>query len=159
MKLTRFGVAMTAAVFALALPAVGQANEVTTWNTIALNTVLAQPPISSSANSTAVFMAMTQGAVYGAVNAIDRHGRPYLVQRRFPKASVDAAVATAAYRVLDSTFPDQHLTLKADYDSSLAGVPDGSSKDTGVAVGEAAAAAMLAQGHDARTVIGCAFGV
>jgi len=158
MKLTRFGVAMTAAVFALALPAVGQANEVTTWNTIALNTVLAQPPISSSANSTAVFMAMTQGAVYGAVNAIDRHGRPYLVQRRFPKASVDAAVATAAYRVLDSTFPDQHATLQANYDNSLAGIPDGSPKDSGVEVGEAAAAAMLAQGHDARAVVPCSFG-
>jgi hypothetical protein len=61
--------------------------------------------------------------------------------------------------VLDTTFADQHATLKADYDSSLAAVPAGSSKDTGVDVGEAAAAAMLAQGHDARTVIGCAFGV
>jgi acetyl esterase/lipase len=78
-------------------------NEVTDWTSIALNTVAAEPPISSAPNATAVFMAMTQGAVYGAVNAIDRHGRPYLVQRSFPKASLDAAVATAAYRVLDST--------------------------------------------------------
>ena len=152
-------VAAVAAVFALALPAVARANEVTAWNTIALNTVLAQPPISSSPNSTAVFMAMTQGAVYGAVNAIDRHGRPYLVERSFPKASLDAAVATAAYRVLDSTFPNQHATLAASYDSSLGAVPEGRAKDSGVAVGEAAAAAMLAEGHDARSVIGCAFGV
>jgi hypothetical protein len=148
-----------AAVLALALPAVAQANEVTTWNTIALNAVLAQPPVGSSPNSTAVFMAMTQGAVYGAVNAIDRHGRPYLVQRSYPKGSLDAAVATAAYRVLDSTFPDQHTTLTTNYDSSLAAVPDGKPKDIGVEVGEAAAAAMLAQGHDRRAVIGCAFGV
>jgi hypothetical protein len=156
---TRVLTALVAGVFALALPAVARANEVTTWNTIALNTVLAQPPISSAANPTAVFMGMTQGAVYGAVNAIDRHGRPYLVERSFPKGSLDAAVATAAYRVLDSTFPDQHATLTASYVSSLAAVPDGAAKDTGVEVGEAAAAAMLAQGHDARAVIGCGFGV
>jgi hypothetical protein len=159
MKVTRLGLAVIGALVALALPAVAQANEVTTWNTIALNTVLAQPAISSAPPAAAVFMGMTQGAVYGAVNAIDRHGRPYLVQRRFPKASLDAAVATAAYRVLDATFPDQHATLTADYDSSLAGVSKGSPKDTGVEVGEAAAAAMLAQGHDARTVIACAFSV
>jgi hypothetical protein len=159
MNARRFGLAVVAVVFALAAPAVAQANEVTTWNTIALNTVLAEPPIASSPNSTAVFMAMTQGAVYGAVNAVDRHGQPYLVQRSFPKASLDAAVATAAYRVLDSTFPDQHATLTASYNSSLAAVPDGSPRDSGVEVGEAAAAAMLAQGHDGRAVIGCAFGV
>lgn len=159
MRLMRLGLALVGALLALAVPGVAQANSVTDWNSIALNTVLAQPPISSAPPAAAVFMAMTQGAVYGAVNAIDRHGRPYLVQRRFPKASLDAAVATAAYRVLDTTFPDQHATLKAAYDTSLAGVPEGSPKDTGVDVGEAAAAAMLAQGHDARTVIGCAFGV
>jgi hypothetical protein len=155
----RLGLAVVGVLLALALPAVARANEVTNWNSIALNTVAAEPPIGSAPNATAVFMAMTQGAVYGAVNAIDRHGRPYLVQRRFPKASLDAAVATAAYRVLDSTFPDQDATLTADYNSSLAAVPDGSAKDTGVEVGEAAAAAMLAQGHDARTAIGCALGV
>ena len=158
MKVTRLGLAVVGVVLALALPAVGQANEVTNWNTIALNTVLAQPPIGSSPNAAAVFMAMTQGAVYGAVNAIDRHGRPYLVQRRFPMASLDAAVATAAYRVLDTTFSGQHATLKAQYDISLGNIPDGSLKDTGVEVGEAAAAAMLAQGHDARAAVPCWFG-
>jgi hypothetical protein len=73
-------------------------------------------------------------------------------------ASLDAAVATAAYRVLDTTFPAQHAALKTEYDASLANMPDDSLKKTGVAVGEAAAAAMLAQGHDARTVIPCSFG-
>jgi hypothetical protein len=155
---TRRRLSLVGALLAVALPAAAQANEVTRWNSIALNTVLAQPPISSSPNAAAVFMAMTQGAVYGAVNAIDRHGRPYLVQRRFPKASPDAAVATAAYRVLDTTFPAQHAALTAEYDTSLASIPDGRPKDTGVKVGETAAAAMLAQGHDARSAIPCSFG-
>ena len=65
------------------------ANEVTKWNEIATNTVLAHPAITSAPPAAAVFVAMVQGAVYGAVNAIDRHERPYLVVRRFPMASMD----------------------------------------------------------------------
>src|ERR1043166_9379960 len=111
--------AALAAVIAVAVPAVAQANEVTNWNAIAQNTILAQPPNASAAPASAVFMAMVQGSVYGAVNAIDRQHRPYLVNRRFPHASEEAAVATAAFRVLDGLFPAQHAALQAQYDSSL----------------------------------------
>src|SRR4029450_1429537 len=105
MKPRRLGrLAVPGAAVALAVPAVASANEVTKWNEIAVNTVNAQTPITSAPNAGAVFVAMVQGAVYGAVNAVDRHGKPYLVNRRFPKASVDAAAATAAFRVLDSLF-------------------------------------------------------
>src|SRR5262245_61674914 len=84
-------------VVVLAVPTVAQAaNEVTKWNEIAVNTVNAQPPITSAPPAGAVFVAMVQGAVYGAVNATDRHGRPYLINRSFPKASPAAAAATAA---------------------------------------------------------------
>jgi hypothetical protein len=139
------------AVAALAIPATAAANEVTTWNAIAQSTVLAQPPNTSAPPATAVFMAMVQGAVYGAVNAIDRNHRPYLVYRRADKhASKEAAVATAAFTVLDATFPAQHSALQAQYDASLAAIPDGHSKEAGIEVGEDAAQAMLAQGHDGR---------
>ena len=93
---------------ALAVPAVASANEVTKWNEIAVNTVNAQPPIASAPPAGSIFVAMVQGAVYGAVNAVDRHGRPYLVKRSYPKASAEAAAATAAFRVLDTLFPAQH---------------------------------------------------
>jgi hypothetical protein len=139
MKTARLGLAAVAALVALVVPTVAQANEVTKWNEIAANTVLAQPPMASQPPAAAVFMATVQGAVYGAANAVDRHGKPYLVDRSFPKASLDAAVATAAFRVLDGTFSAQHATLQAAYDSSLAAVPDGSSKDQGVEVGQMAA--------------------
>src|SRR6476660_9291196 len=120
MTLPRFGrLAVLGAALALATPVAAQANEVTKWNETAANTVLARPPIGSSAASGGVFMAMVQGAVYGAANAVDRHGKPYLVNRSFPKASLDAAVATAAFRVIDGTFSAQHATLQAAYDSSL----------------------------------------
>src|SRR5262245_9657294 len=63
-------------------------NEVSKWNEIAQNTVLAQAPNASAPPAAFVFMAMVQGSVYGAVNAIDREHRPYLViPRADPKAS------------------------------------------------------------------------
>ena len=65
-----------AATVALAVPTVAQAgNEVTKWNGIAVSTVNAQPALLSAPPAGAVFVAMVQGAVYGAVNAVDRHGR------------------------------------------------------------------------------------
>jgi VCPO second helical-bundle domain len=157
-RVGRFAVLVAAV--ALAFPAVAQAgNEVTKWNEIAVNTVNAQAPITSAANAGAVFVAMVQGAVYGAVNAADRHGRPYLINRSFPKASVDAAAATAAFRVLDSLFSaTHHATLQAAYDLSLQGIANGKARDTGIEVGNMAADAMLAEVHDGRTIIGCTFG-
>jgi hypothetical protein len=102
---------------------------------------------------------MVQGAVYGGVNAVDRHGRPYLVDRSYPKASADAAAATAAFRVLDSLFSaTSHAALQTAYDASLAAIPNGSSKEQGIEVGAMAADAMLAEGHDGRAVIACTFG-
>jgi hypothetical protein len=159
MKPVRLGrLAVLGAAVALAVPAVASANEVTKWNEIAVNTVNAQTPITSAPPAGSIFVAMVQGAVYGAVNATDRHGRPYLVTRSFPKASKDAAAATAAFRVLDALFPAQHAMLQAAYDASLAAIPDGALEDKGIEVGTMAADAMLAEGHDGRTVIGCMFG-
>jgi hypothetical protein len=143
----------------LAAPAVASANEVTKWNEITVNTVNAQPPITSAPPAGAIFVAMVQGAVYGAVNAVDRHGRPYLVNRSFPMASKDAAAATAAFLVLDDLFAaSHHALLQAAYDLSLETVPDSALKENGIAVGTIAAKAMLAEGHDGRTPIGCTFG-
>jgi hypothetical protein len=156
MKHRKWGIGLALVVAALVLPSVARANEVTKWNEIAVNTVNAQPPITSGPPAGSVFLAMVQGAVYGAVNAADRHGRPYLVNRSFPKASVEAAAATAAYKVLSALFPS--AALDTAYAASIAGIPAGTSRDEGVEVGTMAANAMLAEGHDGRTVIGCTFG-
>jgi hypothetical protein len=157
MKTARLGLAAVAALLALALPTVAQANEVTKWNEIAVNTINTQPsPLTSAPNAGAVFTAMVQGAVYGAVNAVDRHGKPYLINRSFPKASADAAAATAAYKVLSALFPSGALDTA--YAESLNGIDDGAAKDQGIAVGTMAANAMLAEGHDGRAgQFGCTF--
>jgi hypothetical protein len=99
-------------------------------------------------------MAMVQGAVYDAVNSIDGGHEPLIaaVPAASPTASVDAAVAAAAYGVLDGlgrqpvpALPDGvRATLRAQYDATLASIPDGASETLGVAIGSAAATAMLA---------------
>src|SRR5262249_51541771 len=149
----------------LAVPAAAVAgNEVTKWNEIAVGAIVGSPPafptppaLLSAPPASAVFTAMVQGAVYGAVNAADRHGRPYLINRSFPKASAAAAAATAASRVLSALYPGQQGAFDAAYAASLAAIPD-QGEEQGKGVGELAAAAMLAEGHNSAIPTGCMFG-
>jgi len=155
---TRWFAALAAAV-ALAAPAAAQANDVTDWNRIATNTLVAFPGAAGGAPPALnINMGMTQGAVYDAVNATEpRHHRPYLLKRRFSaRASKEAAAATAAYRVLSSivstvpvtiSFPNRASllqTLDAQYATSLAAIPETPFKRQGIAAGNAAAEAMIA---------------
>jgi hypothetical protein len=131
--------------------AVPNTGAVRTWNANALAALGAagQPP-----NVAVLHMAMVHGAVYDAVNSIDGGHEPYLagLPTASPTASLDAAVATAAYRVLDGlgrapvpALPDAvRATLLGQYDQTLASIPDGPEKTLGVEAGAAAAAAMLA---------------
>src|SRR5215213_11402833 len=148
-----------AAAVALAAPAIAQASEVTNWNQIAVNTLTGLPgPAGGAPPASQINMGMTQGAVYDAVNATEpKHHRPYLLKRRFSaKASKEAAVATAAYRVLSSivstvpptiAFPSRVSLLQAlaaQYAASLATIADSPFKAQGIAAGNAAAEAMIA---------------
>jgi hypothetical protein len=172
MKSTALWIAATfafVAVFSgLSTAAHGQpaGNAVIEWSEIATNTLVAFPaPAGGAPSALQLNMGMVEGAVYDAVNAIEpRHHRPYLLKRRFAAtASKDAAVATAAHRVLSnivSTVPDtipfpnrESLleSLAADYAASLAAIPDGPFKIQGIAAGNAAAAAMIAaRANDGR---------
>jgi hypothetical protein len=133
----------------LVAPAVAQADTVTDWNAAA-STALFNPP--QDARVGGLHMAMVQGAVYDAVNAIDRGYEPYLVSPQAnPWDSTDAAAATAAYRVLISILPAQQPTLEPLYLATLAGIPDGPAKEGGIDAGEAAATAMIeARENDGR---------
>src|SRR5438046_8594719 len=140
------------ALLALASPTVARADAVTDWNLIASNSIVVtagQPPPVS-----VLHFAMVQGAVYDAVNAIDRGHQPYLVQPPSnPTDSKEAAAATAAFRVLVGLFPTQVGTLQPIYDAYIAALPDNppGSKAAGIAIGEATASAMLtARVNDGR---------
>ena len=141
-----------AAVCTAFAPAFARADTVTDWNETASTAIVGtagQPPPVS-----VLSFAMVQGAVYDAVNAIDRGHRAYLHRPPARRSdSKDAAAATAAYLVLVGLFPLQQSTLQPLYDASLAGVPNTppGAKAGGIAAGEAAAAAMLAaRANDGR---------
>ena len=115
---------------------------VTQWNINALTAIFAEGP---TVHAAALSLAMVHGAVYDAVNGIDRDHQPYLIMpQAHPWDSKDAAVATAAYRVLVAVVPSQTATLATQYAEALAAIPAGPAKDGGIAVGETAARAMLA---------------
>src|SRR3954464_13005779 len=119
------------------------ADTVLEWNQVAVEATRVarlSPPVQTRA------LAMVQGAVFDAVNGIERDYAPYLVNRHAPRwASEDAAAAVAAHEVLVSLMPAQQATLDAALASSLAAVPDGRSEDAGVAYGRLVADRMLAE--------------
>ena len=134
------------------------------WNTFALRAIYnplptAVPPPAIPGAGQAPYvggltLGMVQGAVYDAVNMIDGGHEPYL--DGLPSAPADAskaaAVATAAYRVLDGLgiAPVPALPtatrdwLKTEYDMYILGLPAAGKQD-GIDAGAAAAAEMLRQ--------------
>jgi hypothetical protein len=127
---------------ALVAPGVARADVIGDWNAIAqAETVLIRPTAHGQSRG----MAMVQGAVYDAVNAIDHGHRPYLLEGSFqPFGSQDAAVATAAHDVLvEIVDPARVAALDTAYAATLAGIADGPIEDEGVEAGQAAAQVML----------------
>ena len=134
-----------AAVVAFAAPAVARANEVAHWNAIAQAETV---PLRPTAHGEARGMAMVAGAMYDAVNAIDRGHEPYLIDFDAVGApswaSMDAAAASAAYHVLLEITPvARHAPLLTMYNDTLTWLGGGPDVEAGKAAGEAAAAAMV----------------
>jgi len=138
--LTRFRVAV-ALVALLSSSAIARADVVLTWNEQAVKTFIGQ---GQSPFQQGRYVAIVQLAVFEAVNAITRDYEPYIGVVAPVGASVDAAAATAAYRVLKTYFP-MAPDIDALYTSSLAAIPAGTAKTNGIATGEAAAQAMIAK--------------
>jgi hypothetical protein len=101
--------------------------------------------------------AMMHVAIHDALNAIDRRFRPYTFDKPAqPGASPEAAVAAAAHDVLvpllgqlPRALASQECSdagvasVEAAYTAALAAIPDAPAKAQGIAVGQAAAAAIL----------------
>jgi hypothetical protein len=142
--------AIAATVAVLAVPSVAQADVLNDWNVIAQDQALALRP---TAHGQTRGIAMVQGAVYDAVNALRPKYRPYVLDlaelHARPFGSRKAAIATAAHHVLvEIVAPAQVAGLDSAYTATLAAIPNGRVKKEGVRVGAAAAAAMLAARHD-----------
>jgi membrane-associated phospholipid phosphatase len=138
--MTRTIMAFPLAAGLLLAPTIVKADVVSDWNGIMVTTVSGQ-----NAFAQARFSAITQLAVFEAVNAITGGYHPYLGTTVAPPgASPEAAAVTAAHAVLKHYFPGSGASLDMARASSLAAIPDGQPKTDGMAVGAAAAAAMIA---------------
>jgi hypothetical protein len=112
----------------------------------------------------AVYMGIVHAAIYDAAVAIEGGYQPYAIALAAPPdTSPKAAIATAAYYTLVGLQPALSLTsaqqaiLDGHYANYLAGIPDGTSKMNGIAVGKQVAAAILAlranDGRDANPTL------
>ena len=129
---------------------------VTAWNANAGEAAVAAciAPTANPLHESRMY-AMMHLAIHDALNAIDRRSAPYAFHGEAGDlASPDAAVATAARDVLVSLIgqiPAPFLdcigagiaSVEADYVAAIGAIPNGPAKTQGVALGSAAAAAIL----------------
>lgn len=119
-----------------------RADVVTDWNAIMEETAHSASPDPAQWSRTA---AITQVAVFEAVNSIVGDYEPYHDRIDAPQgASAEAAVIAAAHRALAILCPAKAPQLDAARDNSLAAIPGGKGKTDGIAVGIAAADAIIA---------------
>jgi hypothetical protein len=133
-----------------------RADAVADWNVRAGRAAMAAC-LSPTGNGLAEarMYAMVHVAIHDALNAINRRSRPYALDTQAPSwASVDAAVAAAAHDVLVSVIDqlqespqcvlDGKASVEANYAAALGAIPEGPAKTQGVAIGQEAAAEILA---------------
>jgi hypothetical protein len=150
----RVGVVFAAAAFWAEPRDVGRppADEVCQWN-------IASCEITSVARQNAIItsraVAMMHLAIHDALNAIERRYEPYVYDTAAETgAHAGAAIASAARDVLGGVIPGfPEMTpeqrskavelLDGTYKEALAKIPDGESKERGIATGQAAARAIL----------------
>ena len=159
-RLLGLALCLAAGVFLASATASGpasQANAVTAWNAHAGEAVTAACSLGGYAPQEARLYAMVHVAIHDALNGIDRRSRAYAASLdATPGTSPEAAVAAAARNVLVSVLGSFSFFLpadcisagiasaEADYAAALAAIPNGSAKTRGVALGQAAASAILA---------------
>jgi len=110
-----------------------KADVITDWNVKAAEIVTESKVGTPPAIRT---MAIVQTAVHGALNSLA------------PGASINAAVASANRATLSKLMPAQQASIDAAYQAALAQIADGVAKTAGIAAGDQAAVAVLAQRAD-----------
>ena len=126
--------ALPAFLIIAALHTTALADTITDWNERAFATMTAARVSGSVAPART--LAMMHTAMFDVVNAA--------TQSNASSASREAAAHAAARRVLVDLYPMQQTGLDAAFDAALVKLPDGAPKSDGIAAGERAAAAILA---------------
>jgi hypothetical protein len=112
------------------------------WNKIAEDTVVGSGAFQAEG---LIYMAYVSAAVYNATVAINGHHVPFGAGvTATAGSSTDAAIIEAAYDTLVYYFPAQSSALYPLYSQALSGIPDGTAKNNGLAVGLAAATGIVA---------------
>ena len=142
---TRKPIRTTLAVLLAGLAFGARADVITDWNVKTADLIteakIGTPPAVR-------VIAFVQTAAYDAVNAVTRR---YPVAATLPDAkgaSIEAAVAAAHRATLLKLLPAQQASIDAAYQAALSSIADGAAKTAGVAIGEKAAADVLAQRAD-----------
>ena len=137
------GLLVAAALTAAAPPAF--ANVITDWDEKAVAVVAPMSSLDGTSPYKAVrLLGMVHAAMFDAVNSIEPHYRPYLVQLPAgPATSKEAAAAAAAASVLATIDPKTAGDMKAALAAYLMSIPDGAAKSDGVRLGETVAAKVL----------------
>jgi hypothetical protein len=147
---------------ATAIPTTSPATTVLDWNLAAVNAVRAARVATELAPGAAnralyqtegqLYMSYVQAAVYDAVTKIDHRYVPYHhFSAGAGNASIEAAAISAAYNTLVAYLGDPGGTLAAQYTASIDALPNDRNTARGVAVGQAAAADIVAlRANDGR---------
>ena len=126
----------------LCAPLSAKADVVTDWNAIGLATSSAA---GQGPNPQSRTMSIMHAAIFDSVNAIDPRYTVYAISPPVSlPASQEAAAVAAGYGVLVRLFPTRKPALDVQYAVSLALIPDGDTKNNGIAVGEFVAAQTVA---------------
>lgn len=138
----RFSVVLAmAAIMAVTVP-LAKADAVTAWNRTAGDIIVDSGMGPLPADRA---LAILHGAIYEAVNAITRrYPASGSGLKASPDASIDAAVAAASRTALAQLVPIRKEAIDTAYQSALAALEESPAKSRGVAVGNDAAAIVLA---------------
>ena len=129
--------------------AAARADIVTDWNVNAFDTLKAA---NIGGNPQIRALAIMHVAMSDAVNTVqNRYTRHTLGIAFNPAASADAAAAAAARGVLVALVPTQKAKVDALYTAALGLLSDSPGKTAGIAIGEQAAAAVMAERTDDAT--------
>jgi PAP2 superfamily protein len=134
---------LTVALTGVPRPAAASGDAVTFWNETAITSSavhLGRAPAVSP-----IDLAYVHLAIYDVVVALRTGHQPFAVHVASAPAdaSLEAAIAAAAHRVLLTMFPSDQAYLDGRYATALSAVPDGAAKDDGVAVGEQVADGLI----------------
>ena len=146
MKTCRSLIHLAATLLALGLATVSNADAIGDWNQTATRAFNAAP---LAGNARARAHAMVNAAMFEAVNAVEGRFSPIVLKlERSAQASPAAAAAAAAYGVLMNAVPNQKAKLDEALAEALKAVPDVAARASGVAIGERAAAGIIADRAD-----------